>query len=486
MTIDTTALEQPIVWMPVDEVREYDLNAKEHPPEQIVLLAKSIAEYGWTTPLLIDANKELIAGHGRMAAARHLGVATVPTVCLGHLTPEQARSYRLADNRLAELGIWNPEALKLELGALSDLKLDLAGIGFDSTAILSMLPREAEAEQAKLRQGALADDFIEPPLALLRSDTGRWQARKADWLARMPIDYDADLGRDHALLIGDPAGRRDPQFYAKKAKVEARLGREITYDEFLANYYTRPEGRLGTGTSQFDPVLAEIMTTWFSAPGMLLIDPFAGDVERGLVAAAKGRAYHGMDVRPEQCVANAEAAERMGCTPIPLWTHGDSANSHHVWEPESADLAFTCPPYWCLEKYSDDPADLSNMRLEDFTAAHNSIIAQCARALRPNRFAAWVIGDCRDPKSGRWARLQDRTIDGFEAAGMQLHSEIIFATPIGSKSIVARKAMQAKRTIYVRHEYVLVFCKGDPAKAAKDLGPVEVGDLPDDSTPANT
>ena len=106
---------------------------------------------------------------------------------------------------------------------------------------------------------------------------------------------------------------------------------------------------------------------------------------------------------------------------------------NQVWDAESGDLVFTCPPYWCLEKYSDDPEDLSNMSLDDFTRAHAAIIGRCAGALKQDRFAVWVIGDCRDPKTGRWVRLPDRTKEAFAQAGMHLHAEIVFATPIGSK-----------------------------------------------------
>ena len=483
----STPREMEIVQRPTAELVLYEANAKEHPPDQVKAIAKSITEFGFTTPVLIDGADVVIAGHGRLAAARSLGLATVPTVRLDHLTPEQVRAYRLADNRLGEMGIWDTTALQAELAALSEEDFDLAGIGFDAEAITNLIPTESagppQQGPGSYTVGSLLDSFLEPPLSLLRGDTGRWQHRKAEWLAALPIEYGEDLGREDELLIKDYS-RRDSQFYTKKTDVEKRIGKELTTGEFVKNYYTPPTGRVYTGTSQFDPVLAELMTVWYSPKGGLVYDPFAGDVERGLVAAVKGRRYHGIDVREEQCIANAEAAQRLGSTPTPKWSKGSSLDAARIWGGTKADLIFTCPPYWNLEKYSDDPKDLSNMSLEEFTATHNRIIAACAAHLKDNRFAVWIMGDTRDKKSGRWVRLQDRTKDGFAAAGMYLHSEIIFATPLGSKRIVARKSMNAKRNVLSRHEYALVFCKGDPAKAAEALGEVEVGEIPESNDDA--
>ena len=474
-------LDMKVVHHPVADLTLYEANAKAHPPEQVKAVAKSITEFGFTTPVLIDLDNVVIAGHCRIAAAKQLGIETVPTLRLDHLTPEQVRAYRLADNRLTEMGTWDADLLQAELQALSIGDFSLADLGFDSDAITALIPADSAGPEltgpGSYSVGSLMDAFIEPPLSLLRSSTGRWQHRKAAWLSALPLEYGTDLGRDEGLLMKN-FSRRDAQFYNKKSAVEKRIGKTLTSSEFVNKYYTAPTGRVFSGTSQFDPVLAELMTIWFSPPGGLIYDPFAGDVERGLVAAVKGRRYHGIDVRAEQCVANDEAAQRLGATPTPKWSQGTSLDAARVWSGEKADLVFTCPPYWNLEKYSDDPKDLSNMPLEEFTATHNRIIAACAAHLEQDRFAVWVIGDVRDKQTGRFVRLHDRTKDGFAAAGMHLHSEIIFATPLGSKRIMARKAMNAKRTILSRHEYVLVFCKGDPAKAAKALGEVEVGEAP--------
>ena len=108
----------------------YEANAKAHPPEQVNAVAKSITEFGFTTPVLIDSDNVVIAGHCRLAAAVQLGIATVPTLRLDHLTPEQVRAYRLADNRLTEMGTWDTGLLQAELQALSMDDFDISVLGF--------------------------------------------------------------------------------------------------------------------------------------------------------------------------------------------------------------------------------------------------------------------------------------------------------------------------------------------------------------------
>jgi hypothetical protein len=111
----------------------YALNAKKHDPDQIAKIAGSIREYGFNNPVLVDAAQPpgIIAGHGRVLAARHLGLEEVPCICLGHLSETQKRAYILADNRLAEIGGgWDQELLLAELTALGDADIDLDALGF--------------------------------------------------------------------------------------------------------------------------------------------------------------------------------------------------------------------------------------------------------------------------------------------------------------------------------------------------------------------
>lgn len=111
------------------EILEAPRNPRVHSAEQVARIAESIRSFGFASPLLLDRSGRLVAGHGRLAAARMLGLELVPTVLLEHLTEEQARAYLIADNRLAELSEWNPEDLALELREIeaAGQALDLLG-----------------------------------------------------------------------------------------------------------------------------------------------------------------------------------------------------------------------------------------------------------------------------------------------------------------------------------------------------------------------
>ena len=119
----------------------------------MALIAGSIREFGFTNPVLVDGENGIIAGHGRVLAARKLGLASVPVIELGHLTEAQKRAYVLADNKLAERAGWDRELLALELGELAELGTDLGALGFEAAELDALLgnelpdPREEETPE---------------------------------------------------------------------------------------------------------------------------------------------------------------------------------------------------------------------------------------------------------------------------------------------------------------------------------------------------
>ena len=133
-------LRLKIVYRPIDDLTPYKGNARTHSEKQIAQIAASIRKFGFTNPVLIDARGQIVAGHGRVTAARQLGRRDVPTIELGHLTEAERRAYVIADNRLAELAGWDREILAIELQALTELDLDfeLEITGFE-TAELDLL-----------------------------------------------------------------------------------------------------------------------------------------------------------------------------------------------------------------------------------------------------------------------------------------------------------------------------------------------------------
>ena len=113
-----------VTTMSVDALKANPHNARTHSPKQIRQIANSLEQFGFINPILLDSNGVMIAGHGRLAAAKQLGLREVPTIRIDDLSPDQVRAYVIADNRLAELADWDTELLATELAYLSDLDID--------------------------------------------------------------------------------------------------------------------------------------------------------------------------------------------------------------------------------------------------------------------------------------------------------------------------------------------------------------------------
>lgn len=130
-----TLTSPQIEMMPTGSLKPYSGNARTHSKQQVQQIVASIRRFGFTNPVLISDDGEIIAGHGRVRAAAEMGMATVPTLRLSHLTAEERRAYVLADNKLAENAGWDVEILAIELQALIDIKFDLTLTGFSLAEI---------------------------------------------------------------------------------------------------------------------------------------------------------------------------------------------------------------------------------------------------------------------------------------------------------------------------------------------------------------
>ena len=128
---------QPMIIEPmrVARLRPYAGNARTHSKKQIRQIADSIQKFGFTNPVLIGDDDEIIAGHGRIEAAKLLGLQSVPAVRLSHLDAAQRRAYVIADNKLALNAGWDRELLTIELQALIDLEFDVEVTGFSSAEV---------------------------------------------------------------------------------------------------------------------------------------------------------------------------------------------------------------------------------------------------------------------------------------------------------------------------------------------------------------
>ena len=135
----------------------YARNSRTHSPDQVAQIAGSIREFGFTNPVLIDADDGIIAGHGRVMGAQKLGMETVPCIRLSHLTETQKRAYIIADNKLALNAGWNDELLGLELSDLREDDFDLGLLGFDDFAIEQFLNPPERDDSAPESSGGEID-----------------------------------------------------------------------------------------------------------------------------------------------------------------------------------------------------------------------------------------------------------------------------------------------------------------------------------------
>lgn len=161
----------------IGDLVPYARNARTHSDAQVALIAGSIREYGFTNPVLVDGENGIIAGHGRVMAARQLGMIKVPVIELAHLTEAQRKAYILADNKLAEQAGWDKDLLAIEVADLTALGVDLIDIGFD--------PAEIDALLGGTKPDPREDKVPDPPV--------------------VPVSRPGDLWvmNGHRLLCGD-------------------------------------------------------------------------------------------------------------------------------------------------------------------------------------------------------------------------------------------------------------------------------------------
>ena len=179
----------------VEALIPYARNPRTHNDAQVAKIASSIVEFGWTSPILVDGDNGIIAGHGRFASARLLGLTEVPVIELAHLSPTQKRAYVIADNRLSLDAGWDEELLALELADLTEAGFDLALTGFDDVELDAMFgPDSADAQGDETDNSeTAADDVPEVPTIAVSRPGDVWA-----------------LGQ-HRLICGDAA---DPSVIA--------------------------------------------------------------------------------------------------------------------------------------------------------------------------------------------------------------------------------------------------------------------------------
>ena len=284
----------------IDLLILYARNSRTHSDSQVTKIASSIKEFGFLNPVIVDKDNGIIAGHGRVMAAKKLGLKEVPILLVEHLTEAQKRAYIIADNRLALDAGWDEEMLRVEIAELEDLGFDLQLTGFEVGELESIKLEQTTEDLSgdKNNISSLSERFLISPFSVLNAREGWWQNRKRAWLA---MGIRGEVGRGaKSYNIHDWA---DANAGGAKAA--------------------------GDGTSIFDPVLCELAYTWFAPVGGVVLDPFAGGSVRGIVASKLKRQYIGHELRQEQVTANRQQADDI-CTDDEMPpTPGPASRSPH-------------------------------------------------------------------------------------------------------------------------------------------------------------
>ena len=150
-------LADKIEQWPTAKLVPYARNARTHSDDQVAQIAASIAEFGFTNPILAGSDGVIVAGHGRLAAAQKLGLDAVPVVVLDHLNPTQRRALVIADNRIAENAGWDDAMLRIEIAALQDDDFDLSLTGFDADALAELMAGDESDGQGQTDDDAMPE-----------------------------------------------------------------------------------------------------------------------------------------------------------------------------------------------------------------------------------------------------------------------------------------------------------------------------------------
>lgn len=364
----------------------------------------------------------------------------------------------------------------------------------------------------------LEEKFGIPPFSIFDTMQGYWRKRVNEWKS---LGIKSEIGRGDNLTFNigfdvemskkNGYGKRLPESFGEKygRKQEQATSIfdpvlcELIYNKDLSDYddnskvhmaYTsksdslclseegaKKYGRKAQQTSIFDPVVCELVYTWFMPKnGNKVLDCFAGGSVRGIVASVLGKDYTGIDLRQEQIDANKVQFEEiknkfknMSLKDI-NWICGDSQYIKKLTNGDKFDLLFSCPPYYDLEVYSDKENDLSNLSsYDDFLSVYRKIIHRACSLLNDDCFACFVVGDIRD-KNGCYRNFVGDTINAFKDSGLNYYNEIILVNTAGSLPIRINKQFNSGRKIGKRHQNVLVFFKGNPKNIKEKFGDVVI------------
>ena len=432
------------------EIKFDKRNYRIHGARNQKIINKSLKEYGAARSIVVDNDNQIIGGNGVYREWQNLKGDNAPikivettgdelvVVKRTDIAPDSKERQALAvmDNTSSDLAEFDYEMMQQDMddATLEDFGIDLR-------------PSVQKSDVKELPRGNLADDFLIMPASILNTRDAKWQARKRAW-------------ND---LIGDEG--------------ESRIG-TLGFSELI----TSKLGKRGlSNVSILDATLAEIINKWFlpteipAGEKLKTCDPFAGDSVFGYVSGYLGAEFTGIELRQEQADLNNMRGEPVGAHYI----CDDGQNIAQHLPKESQDLVFSCPPYFDLEKYSDDPKDASNQKdYESFKQIlANALIGACS-CLKNNRFAAIVMSNVRNHTNGAYYDICGDICKIMESAGLILYNEFILVNSIGTGAMRTRGNMKTRKNVRC-HQEVLIFYKGENPQCdiPKEFGKIALAEI---------
>lgn len=303
----------------------------------------------------------------------------------------------------------------------------------------------------RIPSNLLKDRFIVPPFSILDSKQGYWRERVNLWKS---IGIKSEMGRNNNLTFNIDLKSIDEQ------KKDGYKSKDKT-------------------TSIFDPVLCELAYKWFSREDDRVIDPFAGGSVRGIVASICKRYYTGIDLSERQIKHNKiqfdDIRKKYSDNLVPVkWINDDSVHYTKTHNMEKYNFLFTCPPYYDLEVYSDNPLDISNLgTYEEFLKSYGTILKNSVDMLEEDSFSVIVVGNVRNRKNTGYYDIVGDTVRIMQNAGCIYYNEIILVNVAGTLPIRAPLQFNASRKVGKQHQNVLVFYKGDVKNINEKFGSFE-------------
>jgi hypothetical protein len=437
---------------------------KPLPKDQRDALRDNISKYGMREPLVVWKEKNtLVDGHNRYEICQELGIE--PLITYYSFADEDDVKMFIIENQIIRRNLQPYEKIEVYLKVKDALqKLGAAAkkehgkpkkhntllilaekTGYSHDTVHKALYIAANADEAskdalregratinqiysKLRdksRGGLAEKFIVPPFSIIDTTTDEWRLRKNHWKG----------------MIGDLSKTRTGDW----GNISSGSG---------ANVLTV----INEGTSNFDPVIVEVMLKWYAKTGDSIIDPFGGEQSKGFVCGKLGYKYCGIEIRQDQIDYNVEIMTSAGLDTV-TYHCGDSRNILDLVEGEEFDMCITSPPYYNLEVYSK--SDLSALgTYSEFIEGYEDILVKTASLIKPGGFFVIKVSEIRK-ENGEYYGFVGDTIQILRSTGLSFYNDLIIRNNIGTAALRASNNMRTKKVVRL-HQNLLVFYKGDP------------------------